>query len=147
MPGDHTPLNPVDDYSGVRPLPPMPPYQPYHPMYHEPAISRDSWVRIVLWIIPIIFTAGALFVSVKGIDARQDAQDAALRAAIEHGTKLEADQKVMQSAVQVMTNQQEKLVNKVEVIDDKLNEQRSQLSAIGERMGLRPGTRDADRDR
>jgi heme/copper-type cytochrome/quinol oxidase subunit 2 len=138
MPGDHTPLNPVDDYSGVRALPPFQPYQPAYQQWHpDPLISRDSWIRIVMWVIPIIFTAGALFVSVKSMTQRQDEQEAALRAEVERRTRLESEQRIMQSTVHVMSGQQERLVTKVEVIDEKLNEQKSQLSAIGERIGVR----------
>lgn len=148
MPGDNTPLNPVEEVSGVFRVPQFPPYGPgYHPGYRDPAISKDSWVRIVMWIIPIIFTAGALFVSVRSMTQRQDDQEAALRAEIDRSTKIESDQKIMQSAVQVMTVQQDRLVTKVEAIDDKINEQRSQLSAIGERIGIRSGSRISDRDR
>ncbi len=138
MPGDHTPLNPMDDYSGVRALPQMPAYQPtYQQWQPEPMISKDSWVRIIMWVIPIIFTAGALFVSVKTMTQRQDDQDAALRAEVERSTKLESEQRIMQSTIQAISIQQDRIVTKVEVIDDKLNEQKSQLSAIGERIGVR----------
>jgi heme/copper-type cytochrome/quinol oxidase subunit 2 len=137
MPGDNTPINPVEEVSGVYRLPQYPYAAPYYPQHHEPAISKDSWVRIVMWIIPIIFTAGALFVSVKTMTQRQDDQESALRVEMDRSTKLESEQRIMQSTVQAISQQQDRIVNKVEVIDDKMNEQRSQLSAIGERIGVR----------
>lgn len=151
MPGDHTPISPVEDYTGVNRLPQMPAYSPQYPPwqqdpYRRPsvfsAISKESWVRIILWIIPIIFTAGALYVSVQSMTQRQDEQESVLRAEVERRSKLEAEQRIMQSTVQGMSVQQDKLVGKVEAIDDKLNEQKSQLSAIGERLGARPSGRD-----
>jgi hypothetical protein len=151
MPGDHTPISPVEDYTGVNRLPQMPAYGPqYQQWQHDPyrrpsvftAISRESWVRIVLWVIPIIFTAGALYVSVQSMTQRQDEQESVLRAEMDRRARLESEQRVMQSTVQGMSEQQGRLVIKVEAIDDKLNEQKSQLSAIGERLGARPAGRD-----
>jgi hypothetical protein len=101
------------------------------------SLSRDSWVRIFLWIVPIVFTAGSLFVSVKSMTQRQDEQEQTLREQDQRMTRIETDQRIMQSTVQAMSAQQEKLVGRVEAIVDKLNEQHAALSAIGERIGAR----------
>ena len=132
----------ADEITGVHNLPP-PGYMPIPQQPHEPPIiNRDSLIKAFIWAIPIIFTAGGLFVSVRAITERQDDQAIEIRAEKDRGTKLESDQRVMQGTVQAISSQQDKLVDKVEIIDEKLNEQRADLRAIGERIGARvsPGS-------
>lgn len=105
---------------------------------HDALISRDSWVRIILWVIPIIFTAGALYVSVQALGARQDDQEARLKAEEAKSARIEADVRIMQSTVQAISAQQDRLVGRVEAINDKLNDLKATLGAIGERVGARP---------
>lgn len=101
-------------------------------------VTKENMLRLFIWVLPIVFTAGALFVSVQTMTARQDAQEKDLRADQDRLTRLEADQRVLQGTVQAISAQQDKLVGKIEDIDEKLNEQRAQLSAIMERLGARP---------
>jgi hypothetical protein len=125
----------MDEITGVHNLPP-PGYVPM-PQQQPPIINRDSLVKAFIWAIPVIFTAGGLFVSVRMITERQDDQAVEIRAEQDRGTKLEADQRVMQGSVQSISNRQEKMETKLESIDGKLNEQRADLRAIGERIGAR----------
>jgi len=124
-----------NEITGVHNLPP-PGYMPVQ-QQQPPLINRDSLIKAFIWAIPVIFTAGGLFVSVRAITQRQDDQAADIKAEKDRGTKLEADQRVMQGTVQAISVQQDKLVDKVESIDEKLNDQRADLRAIGERVGAR----------
>lgn len=130
----------VDEITGVHNLPP-PGYMPI-PQQPPPILNRDSLIKAFIWAIPIIFTAGGLFVSVRAITERQDDQAIEIRAQQDRGTRLESDQRVMQSSVQSISVRQEKMEDKLGSIDDKLNEQRADLRAIGERVGARvsPGS-------
>lgn len=103
----------------------------------QPIATRENLLRLFFWAIPIIFTAGGLFVSVRAITARQDDQAIEIKAEQTRGTKLEADQRVMQGSVQTISSRQEKMETKLESIDWKLNEQHADLRAIGERLGAR----------
>jgi len=130
----------LDEITGIHPVPP-PGYMPI-PQPQPPVINRDSLIKAFIWAIPIIFTAGGLFVSVKMITERQDDQAVEIRAQQDRGTRLESDQRVMQGTVQSISTRQEKMEDKLGSIDDKLNEQRADLRAIGERVGARvsPGS-------
>jgi len=125
----------LDEITGVHNLPP-PGYVPIQ-QQQPPIVNRDSLIKAFIWAIPIIFTAGGLFVSVRAITQRQDDQAVEIRAEKDRGTRLEADQRVMQGSMQAISAQQDKLVGKVESIDEKLNDQRADLRAIGERVGAR----------
>lgn len=101
-------------------------------------LSRETWVKFFILAVPIIFTAGALYVTAQSITARQDEQDRALQAERDRTTRMESDQRVMATTVQSISTQQDKMSVKIESIDDKLDAQGAQLSAISERLGARP---------
>jgi hypothetical protein len=105
-------------------------------------LSRETWVKFFVLAVPIIFTAGALYVSVKTMTDRQDEQERALQVEKDRGAKMESDARVMSQKVDVIGAQQDRLVTKVEVIDNKLNAASIQLGAISERVGARPAQRD-----
>jgi len=125
----------MDEITGVHNLPP-PGYMPI-PQPQPPIINRDSLLKAFIWAIPIIFTAGGLFVSVRAITDRQDDQAIEIRAEQDRGAKLESDQRVMQGSVQTISSRQEKMETKLESIDGKLSDQSADLRAIGERIGAR----------
>lgn len=123
----------LDEITGVHQVPPA----GYMPVQQPPIINKDSLIKAFIWAIPIIFTAGGLFVSVRAITERQDDQAREIQAEQDRSTRLESDQRVMQGSIQIISAQQDKLVGKVESIDAKLNDQRADLRAIGERVGAR----------
>ena len=136
MAADTTTRSPtVDEITGSVAVPPRGYLQ--QPMQDPPIVTKENLAKLFFWALPIVFTAGALFVSVTSMNARQDAQERSLQVEKDRGSRLEADQRVMQNSVQTISDQQDKLVNKVESIDEKLNEQRADLRAIGERLGAR----------
>jgi outer membrane murein-binding lipoprotein Lpp len=123
-----------------------PPYGPPPPPPPPPAeaiagFSRDTWVRMVIWILPLVFIAGTLYFNLQSSMARQDAMDAQVRALSDRVAGLASDQRVLQEHVQALRLNGDRIQPQLDGLKDQLNELRLDLGAIREKLGIVPKPR------
>ena len=97
-------------------------------------VSVDTVLRLVFWAVPIIFTAGTLFFTVKAIDHRQTQHEEHLRQLDGRASDLGTEQRVLEQQVCAIEKKQDKLIDKVDTLDEKLDEQSADLAAIREKL-------------
>lgn len=93
-------------------------------------ITKEMWLRVLLWFVPIVFASGALFFSVQNMDSRIEEQDSKIEDLSKASTDLSAEQRVLDARMTAIEEGQRKLMNKMDkVVDD--------LGAIREKLGAR----------
>jgi len=100
-------------------------------------LSRDTWAKLVLWFIPIIFASGALFFSFKNMDMRVEENSAAIKTVGDQQHEIKSEQKLQASKLDTIKEEQAKLNGKVEKVDGKLDDQKDDLAAIKAKLGVR----------
>lgn len=84
--------------------------------------------------MPIIFTAATLFFTVKSIDERQGIHEDHLRQLDGKTAELTTEQRVLKQQVGTIEKKQDKLIGKVDAVDEKLDDQSKDLAAIREKL-------------
>jgi len=93
-------------------------------------ITREMWLRVLLWFVPIVFASGALFFSIQNMDSRIEEQDSKIEVLGREAADLSAEQRVLDARMMAIEAGQRKLMDKMDkVVDD--------LGAIREKLGAR----------
>jgi ATP-dependent Zn protease len=100
-------------------------------------LSRDTWVRIVLWFVPIIFTAGMLFYFVQDLSANDIKHEKNIEKMDERQQKVSSEQQLVKFKLDVVSEKQSEIVKDIKKIDEKLDDQKDDLTAIKVKLGVR----------
>jgi hypothetical protein len=100
-------------------------------------LSRDIWVHIFLWLIPIIFAAGMLFLSIKNMEFRVDENADTIERFGDQQQQIHTEQKVHANKLDTIQAVQAEMKVDVQKVDDKLDDQKDDLAAIKAKLGVR----------
>lgn len=100
-------------------------------------LSKDTWVRIALWFIPLIFTAGMFFYFVQDLSANDAKHDKVIDKIEEKQQGNVVEQELIKFKIDAMSKKQTEVVNDVKKIDEKLDDQKDDLTAIKVKLGVR----------
>jgi len=110
----------------------------YGPPKKNGTLTKGDWIRIVIWAIPIVAMAGAMWMTLNYVTDKQLVHDEQLRSLDRAAAELSADQKVMKGKVTEIEKDQDSLIQKVEKVDEKIDEQSLDLAAIKEKLKIQP---------
>lgn len=111
------------------------PPQPYPPQ-SSAGLSRDTLVRIVIWVIPLIFMAGTLYISIQTTMARQEAQEERLRQVSDRVTTMASDQRVLQEHIAALRTAGDRIQPQFDELREQLIALRTDIAAIREKLGI-----------
>lgn len=98
------------------------------------SLTKSDWIRIAAWAVPIIFMAAMMYFSVNQLAGKSLAHDEHLKSLDEATGDLSSNHKVMEEKVGEINKKQDSLINVVDKMDDKLDEQAIDLAAIREKL-------------
>ncbi len=105
------------------------------------SLSRDTWVKLIIWITPIIFAAGALYYSIGSMADRVKGVEGSLSAVKEAQSETMAEQRVFNVQIQAIREDQAHTKIQIEKVDEKIDSQKDDLSAIKAKLGIRRRSR------
>jgi hypothetical protein len=117
---------------GYAPPPPPPPATPG-------GLTRDTWVRIIIWIVPLVFMAGTLYFNLQATVARQDALEDQVRLVSDRVSAMASDARVMQEHVTALRLAGDRIQPQLDGLREQLSGLRSDLAAIREKLGIAGG--------
>jgi len=117
------------------------PYGPMAPHEREGdrmtgGVTRDTWVRIVIWVIPLIFMAGALYFNIQSTAQRQDALEEQVKMVSERVNGMASDARVLQETVGALRSAGDRIPPQLDALKEQLSGLRSDLAAIREKLGI-----------
>jgi predicted nucleic acid-binding Zn-ribbon protein len=93
-------------------------------------------VRIVIWVIPLIFMAGTLYISIQTTMARQEAQEERLRQVSDRVTTMASDQRVLQEHIAALRTAGDRIQPQFDELREQLIALRTDIAAIREKLGI-----------
>lgn len=99
-------------------------------------VTRDTWVRIVIWVIPLIFMSGALYFNIQSTAQRQDAVEEQVKLVSERVNAMASDARVLQETVSALRSAGDRIPPQLDALKEQLSGLRSDLAAIREKLGI-----------
>jgi len=135
-------VSPRDDPSSVFAVEGIPrggPGPPQGPL----GLSRDTWAKLVIWFIPIIFASGTLFYSFQNMDSRVDKNADNIQRFSDRQQSMSTKQSVQANTLDSIEEVQGELKARIETVNDKLDSQKGDLISIKTKLKIRePRSRD-----
>lgn len=100
-------------------------------------ISRDTWARVLMWFLPIVFASGALYVSVKNTDMQVEQNATSLQTLNSQSASTKNSQEIIRMKVDSLVNAQKEIKANMAGMDNKLDALSNDLSAIKGKLGVR----------
>lgn len=100
-------------------------------------LSKGDWVRLVIWSVPLIFMGATMYVSVDNLSAQATAHDLHLDKLDRTQGELNGDQRVLREKVGEVCKKQDRLIRTTDKMDDKLDGQGEDLSAIKAKLKIK----------
>lgn len=104
-------------------------------------LSRDTWAKLVIWFLPIIFASGALFFSFQNMDTRVNENSDSLKKVQMNQSETKVTQRVQAIKLDSIQEVQAELKEEVQKVDTKLDGQKDDLTAIKAKLGVRSRNR------
>ena len=111
-------------------------------------LSRDTWVKVALWLVPIIFASGAAYVSIANAEKRIKSNEQVIKTFGEKQNEMYTFQKVQDAKLdgikeaqdaklQVIKESQGALKQEIKGVKDRLDDQTNDLTLIKAKLGVR----------
>ncbi len=101
------------------------------------SMSKDIWIKIITWATPIVFAAGALYYSIGSMADRVKGVEGALSKVKDAQGEVRTEQKVLNVQMNAMREEQSRAKIKIDQVDEKLDGQKDDLTAIKAKLGIR----------
>jgi hypothetical protein len=112
----------------------------YLPVHGAPTaangLTRDTWVRIIIWVVPLIFMAGTLYFNLQTTVARQEALEERVRLISDRVSAMASDARVLQEHVMALRAAGDRIQPQLDGLREQLSGLRSDLAAIREKLGI-----------
>jgi len=134
-----------EDVTGQFTVPEGPTYYGLGQAYGTPqpptpgGLTRDTWVRMIIWIVPLVFMAGTLYFNLQATVARQDALEDQVRLVSDRVSAMASDARVMQEHVTALRLAGDRIQPQLDAMREQLSGLRSDLAAIREKLGIAGG--------
>jgi|GEM_PF-5635606 len=99
-------------------------------------LSRDTWAKLIVWFIPIVFASGALFFSFQNMNVRVSRNSDGIQRIGDQQQEMHTDQSVHETKLDTIKEVQGELKENVKKLGDKIDDQKDDLSAIREKMNI-----------
>ena len=100
-------------------------------------ITRDTWAKVIIWFIPVIFACGTLFYSFRNMDDRVGENTGAIKMFSEKQSQMYTEQQVHVFKLDAIQTEQAELKKDIEEVDNKLDDQKGDLAAIKAKLGVK----------
>jgi uncharacterized coiled-coil protein SlyX len=97
-------------------------------------LTRDTWVKIIIWLAPMIFMAGTLYVSLTSTMARQDDMEDQMRALTDRTNTMAVDQRVLQEHVAALRLSTDRVQDQLDKMQEQLSSLKSDTAAIRQKL-------------
>ncbi len=104
-------------------------------------LSKDMWVKLITWVTPIIFAAGALYYSIGSMTERVKDAEASVSTVKEIQNGVRSEQRVLSVQMQAIRENQAEVDAKLDKVVEKMDAQKDDLSAIKAKLGIRRRSR------
>lgn len=100
-------------------------------------ISRDTWAKVLIWFIPVVFACGTIFYSFCDMDDRVGENTGAIKMFSDKQSQMYTEQQVHVFKLDAIQTDQSEIKNDIESVDGKLDKQSDDLSAIKAKLGVK----------
>lgn len=102
-------------------------------------LTRDTWAKLIIWFIPMVFFAGGTFVSMRNLTEKVGDHGDAIENVRSAQTDVEKTQVQHEATISAIQETQKELKGSVKAIDNKLDNHGKILSAMEVRFKLDTG--------
>lgn len=99
-------------------------------------VSRDTWAKVLLWLVPIIFSSGAFFYSYKNTDMQVKKNEKSLFELSSKQQSIYTEQRVQANTLGTIKGEQKDMKRKVDSVDGKLDDQKDDLALIKAKLRI-----------
>jgi hypothetical protein len=99
-------------------------------------VSRDTWVRVMIWVIPLIFMAGTLYFNVQTTAQRQDSVEEQVRVVSDRLNSMASDARVLQEHVTALRLSGDRIQPQLDGLKEQMSGLKQDLAAIREKLGI-----------
>jgi TolA-binding protein len=101
------------------------------------ALTRDTWVRLFIWLIPMIFMAGTLYITFQSSLTRQEVLARDVDRIEAEMVRMALEQRVQQEHVTAVRAAQERLQPQLDALREQLSALREDIAVLRETLEMR----------
>lgn len=97
-------------------------------------VSKDTWIKIIIWFVPMIFMAGTIFAAFNHTSDRVDDHEQAIDKMSDKQQTIHEEQRIIKADIEAVKEGQKIQGKKLDVVDDQLRQQDVDLAVIREKL-------------